>query len=147
MTSLLTVAPVPIDDLITAYALAEAAAESRDSGASVVGEGFFLAVEDGAASWHELSDDPLNRAMLSIRRRFPKGMMHVLMSRLTALGEMTETRDADFYISADPSAAGQFRMSRAMFAVAAEMPLKIGLSFDRKTFFQRVAQAYAENPD
>jgi len=147
VTSLQTVTPVSIDDLIAAYALAEAAAEGRDPGASVVGEGFFLAAGNGEAAWHQLSDDPLNRAMLALRRHFPKGMMHVLMARLTALGEMTECRDADPYISADPGAAGQFGMSRAMFAVAADMPLIVDLSFDRETFFQRVAQVYADNPD
>lgn len=147
MTSPTTVAPVAVDDLIAAYTLAEAAAEGRDPEASVVGEGFFLAHGDGEAQWHAVSDDPLNRAMLAIRRRFPKGMMHVLMVRLTALGDMTGQRDAERYIAADPDAAGQFAMSRAMFAVAAEMPLTDDLSFDRETFFRRVAQTYADTPD
>lgn len=147
MTSPSTFAPVAIDDLIAAYALAEAAAEGRDPEASVAGEGFFLAVGDGEAAWHDLSNDPLNRAMLAIRRGFPKGMMHILMLRLTALGEMTECQEAERYISADPDAAAQSRMSRAMFAVAAEMPLTTDLSFDREPFFRRVARAYAEHPD
>ena len=147
MTSLSTIAPVAMDDLIAAYALAEAAAEGRDPEASVADEGFFLAVEDGEAAWHDLSNDPLNLAMLAIRRRFPKGMMHILMLRLTALGEMTGCREAERHISADVDAAGQSRMSRAMFAAAAEMPLTADFSFDRESFFRRVSGAYAEHPD
>lgn len=147
MTGPSTIAPAAMDDLIAAYALAEAAAEGRDAEASVAGEGFVLAVGDGEPVWHDLSDDPLNRAMLSLRRRFPKGMMHVLMLRLTALGEMAACREAERYISADPEAPGETRMSRAMFAVAAEMPLADDLSFERDAFFRRVARAYAERPD
>ncbi len=147
MTGPSAIAPVAVDDLIAAYALAEAAAEGRDPEASVAGEGFFLGAGDGEAAWHDLSDDPLNRAMLALRRRFPKGMMHVLMLRLTALGEMTACREAERYISADPDTAGASRMSRAMFAVAAEMPLTDDLSFERDAFFRRVARAYAANPD
>lgn len=147
VTSQSTIAPVALDDLIAAYALAEAAVEGRDPDASVADEGFFLAVGSGEAAWHDLSDDPLNRAMLAIRRGFPRGMMHILMLRLTALGEMTECQEAQRYISADSDAAGQSHMSRAMFAVAAEMPLTASLSVEREPFFRRVAQAYAERPD
>jgi hypothetical protein len=142
-----TIAPVARDELIAAYALAEAAAEGRDPEASIGGEGYFLTARDGEPTWHGLSDDPLNRAMLAIRRRFPKGMMHTLVLRITALGEMTACREAEGYISTDSHAAGQARMSRAMFAVAADMPLTAELSFDREPFFQHVARAYAEQPD
>jgi hypothetical protein len=141
LTSLSTIAPVKLKKLISAGA----AGEGQDPGRASLAKGSLSPLTTAKLLGTTFENNPLSRAMLAIRRKLPKGILHILMLRLTALGGMTERREADCFISGDVDAAGQARMSRAMFAAAAEMPPAADLFSGREYFFRRLAQAYAEH--
>jgi hypothetical protein len=109
--------------------------------------GVAIADEDGSARWVELTDTPINRAAIAIRDQFPKGKLQPLLLRIMAMNEMLQLPEAAPYIRSEPSVAGEAETSEAVFRVAAEMPLNAKLSFNKSTFFKRVAAEFAANPD
>lgn len=141
------IAKVSLEELVFAYEVGGRAASNQIPRSGVGGMGVTIGNEDGSAQRIELTDTPLNRAMIAIRDQFPKGQLQPLMLRLMAMSEMLKKPEAEPYIRPAPAHKGEYEVSEAVFRVAAEMPLNANLLFNRSTFFKRVGAIYKVNPD
>lgn len=147
MKKLPQIETVTVEELAFAYAVGSNAASGAIPQSGVKGMGVNLEMDDGDIHRIELTDTPLNRAAIAIRDQFPKGKLQPIMLRIMALQEMSALPDALSYIRDAEDKPGESEISEAMFRIAAEMPLNHKLSFNRATFFKRVAKAYKEDPD
>lgn len=138
---------VSFDELVFAYELGGRAATNQIPRSGVGGLGVNIDLGDGTAQRVELTDIPMNRAMIAIRDHFPKGKMQPLMFRIMAMSEMLQLPEGQRYMRPASGGEGEFEISEAVFRVAAEMPLNSNLSFNAPTFFKRVAKWYEANPD
>jgi len=138
--------PVDVEQLVYAFSVGSLAASGKIPGSGVGGMGVNLE-NDGVVQRIELTDSPMNRAMIAIRDQFPKGMMQPLMFRIWAMGELMEEPEMAPYIRSDEARPDETEVSDAVFYVAAKMPLNAKMKFAKKQFFQQVAKRFAQNPD
>lgn len=147
MARRVVVPPVAFDQLVFAYGVAGAAATGATPQSGVGGMGINIAEDDGAVSRIELTDIPVNRAAIAVRNQFPDGTFQPIMMRLWALGEIMRWPEAAAYRRPAPDNPNQEEISEALFKVAATMPLNPKGNFNRKTYYKRVAEEFAKNPD
>jgi hypothetical protein len=126
------------EELTFALGVSGAAASGRTPQSGVGHLGINLDEGDGLQRL-SLTDTPMNRGAVAIRKQFDSELFHPIMHRLWALGRMTKDGRAQEFVRSAEDDPDMMEIHQAMIDVAASMTLNKDGNFNAQKFFRRVA--------